>query len=106
MNDQYFYTCVILLAIGTYSIRFSFVGFSKKISLNDKFKKILSYIPAAVLPAMITPMVFFHKGEVAFLAGKERFVALVFASVLCFFWRNMLVSLASGLGLLYFLTKM
>ncbi|MEC9281209.1 MAG: AzlD domain-containing protein [Bdellovibrionota bacterium] len=106
MNEKYFYICIFLLALGTYSIRFSFVGFSKKISLNDQFKKILSYIPAAVLPAMITPMVFFHKGEVANLAGKERFVALVFASVLCFFWRNMLVSLVSGLGLLYILTQL
>jgi branched-subunit amino acid transport protein len=68
-------------------------------------KEVLSFIPAAILPAMIAPMVFFHQGEVVFLAGKERLAVLILATLVCYYTKNMLITIGFGLALLYLLTQ-
>ncbi len=99
-----FWIVVIFLGIGTFGIRASFIFFSDRIKLSNRAKEVLSFIPAAVLPALITPIVFYHQGSVELIMGKERFLVLFLASVLCYFFRNMLVTILFGLSLLFFMT--
>ncbi|MFK8136810.1 MAG: AzlD domain-containing protein [Bdellovibrionales bacterium] len=101
MDPVYFYKAIIPLAIGTYLIRLSFIAFSDRIQLNERTRRILSFIPVAVLPALIAPMAFFHKGGVDLFWGKERFVAMLLATIVCFYTRNMLYTLVSGLAILF-----
>ncbi|MBL7546115.1 MAG: AzlD domain-containing protein [Bdellovibrionaceae bacterium] len=101
MESRYFWSSVFLLALGTIVIRFSIIGMSSKIKINDRVKELFSYIPSAILPAFIAPAVFFDQGHVSLLFGKERLVVLFFASMVCFVTRSTLATIGMGLIVLY-----
>ena len=100
---NYFWTNIFLLAFGTIGIRFSLIAVSGRIKITDRTKEIFSYIPAAILPALVAPMVFFHQGSVAWLQGKERAVILILSTVVCAITRSTLATIAFGLIALYLL---
>lgn len=101
INSNYFYLCVILLVVGTLTIRGSFIAFSGKIVISPKVKELFTFIPAAILPALVIPATFYHQGTVDWLMYKERFVVILISSVACYFYRNTLFVISLGLILLY-----
>ncbi|MBL7713873.1 MAG: AzlD domain-containing protein [Bdellovibrionales bacterium] len=105
MNDHYFWYIVGAMAFGTLAIRGSIIAISSKIKISERTKEIFSFIPAAVLPAIATPAVFFHVGKVEWLFGKERLVVAILALVLSTFFRSMLGTLGFGMVALYLLTS-
>lgn len=52
-----FWTTTILLGLGTFLIRYSFLGFMGNRALPDWATRHLKYVGVAVLPALVTPMV-------------------------------------------------
>ena len=100
----YFWTTVALLTVGTLTIRSSVIAFAHRVTIPPRTRLLFTFIPAAIIPAIVAPMVFFHQGHVAWMGGKERLVVLLAASVVCWFTRNMLATLAFGLVALYLLT--
>jgi len=104
IEGSFFWTAVAMLAIGTLLIRFSIIAVSDRFEITDSHREIFSYIPAAIIPAIVFPMVFFHKGGVDWLAGKERLLVLVLACGVCWFTRNMLATIVFGLVALYSIT--
>lgn len=103
ISNTKFWISVISMAFGTFAIRSSFILLSSKFKISKKVELIFSYIPAAVLPALLMPMVFFHKGEVELLLSKERLVVLFFATLVCFYTKSMLATVTFGLITLYLL---
>lgn len=98
---NYFWTNILLLALGTFTIRGIFIAMSARIKISDRWRQLFSYIPAAILPAFIAPAVFFHEGHQAWLLGKERFFILVISSVVCFYSKSTLATIVFGLAALY-----
>lgn len=98
INENYFLMIVALLAVGTIAIRGSFIAFAGKMNLSPKMKELFTYIPGAILPALIVPGAFYQP-------GKERFLILIAASIFCYFIRNTLAVISFGLVLLYVLTN-
>lgn len=105
IDNTYFLTNVLFLAIGTFAIRSSFIAISGKLKHTGELKEFFSFIPAAVLPAFILPAIFYHEGTVAWLGGKERLAVLVVTSILFWFVRSTLLIISAGLILLYLLTN-
>ncbi len=105
INENYFLLNVLALTIGTVMIRGSFIAMSGKMNISVKVKDLFTYIPAAILPALVVPAAFFHQGQVEWLAGKERFFILLAASIACYFYRNTLFVIVLGLALLFAVTK-
>jgi len=103
MNNSYFWITIIPLGIGTFLIRASMIYLSNKFTISDRLKEIFTFIPAAILPALVAPMVFFHPGESTFLMYKERVFALIIALVFAFKYRSILVTILCGLASLYLL---
>lgn len=101
MNTLYYWQNVLLLAVGTLAIRGSIIALSSRIKITERWKEIFSYIPAAILPAFIAPAVFFHQGQIEWLAQKERFVVLVFATAVCYYTRSTVITIGFGLVALY-----
>lgn len=101
IDSTYFITNVILLMLGTIAIRGSFIAISGKMKISHKVKDLFTYIPAAILPALILPGTFYHQGAVEWLNGKERFVVMLVCLVVCSFIRHTLFCICLGLGLLY-----
>ena len=50
-----YWSTIIYCGIVTYLTRFSMIFLLKEDILNDKAKKILSYVPSAIFPAIIFP---------------------------------------------------
>ncbi len=105
IESKYFWTITALLSIGTITIRFLFIALSAKIKISIRTQEIFSFIPAAILPALIAPMAFYHSGQVAWLLGKERFFILALATIVCYFTKNMLATIGFGLACLYVITN-
>ncbi len=103
IDSAFFWQNTLLLALGTFTIRSFIIFISARIKISERFKEILSFIPSAILPAMIAPMVFFHNGENTFLGGHERLFVIILATVVCYYFKNMLVTIIFGLSLLFLL---
>lgn len=103
--DYNFWLNTLLLGIGTFAIRGSIISFSSKIKISLRTREIFSFIPAAILPALALPSVFFHQGSVELLHGKERLFILILAALICAIFRSMLVTIIFGMGTLYLITQ-
>lgn len=57
IDTQTFWILTVALGVGTYLIRFSFLGLLGGRSLPDWAVVHLRYVAAAVFPAMVTPMI-------------------------------------------------
>jgi len=104
MKYETYWLTILLLGIGTFLIRCSFIYLSSRLKINDFVKNALSFIPSAIFPALITPMVFFHEGHSSILFTKERLFALLLATVVAYKTRNVLITIISGLGILFALS--
>lgn len=56
-SDLTIWVIILALGIGTYLIRFSFLGFLGRRSLSPFVLRLLRYTPVAVLPALVAPLV-------------------------------------------------
>ncbi len=104
IDSVYFWFNISVLAVGTLAIRFSIIAVSSRVVVSERTKEIFSFIPAAILPALITPMVFFHKGHVAWAFEKERTIVLILAAVVFYFSRSTLITIAFGMIALFLIT--
>jgi branched-subunit amino acid transport protein len=104
IDSNYFWLNIFFLTVGTLAIRASFILLSSRVKISDSHKELFTYIPAAVLPALVAPMVFFHEGSVNWLFAKERTFILLAAIGVSYLTRNMLATLGFGLAALYLVT--
>lgn len=56
-SDLTIWTVIVLLGIGTFLIRWSFLGALGNRDLPQWFMRMLRYTPVAVLPALVAPLV-------------------------------------------------
>ncbi len=105
IESNYFWMIIFFLGLGTLAIRYSIIGVSGRLKISERTQEIFSYIPAAVLPALIAPAVFFHNGQVAWAFQKERLLILILATVVCYFSKSTLATICFGLITLYLLTQ-
>lgn len=103
IDAHYFYLITLVLVIGTLIIRGGFIAFSHKVNISPMARELFTYIPAAILPCLIFPGVFFDQGNVEWLGGKERLLVIVVSFMLTYFIRNTLFCITTGLALLYWL---
>lgn len=108
IEASYFWTVVIFLSIGTLAIRGSIIAVSSagKFAISDRMRELFTFIPAAIIPAIVVPMVFFHNGKVEWLGQRERLWVLIMATVVCHFTRHMVATVGFGLIALYLLTQL
>ncbi|BDQ38356.1 hypothetical protein SYK_27160 [Pseudodesulfovibrio nedwellii] len=109
MLDMSDYWPVVLgIGVGVFLIRYSFILIIDKVTLPEMVQRMLRYIPASVLPALIVPAVLLHKdGGVTTFAGWDQLAAALIAVLVAWKTRNMLATIASGMivlwGILFFL---
>ena len=101
----YFWLAIALLAAGTLVIRGSIIAVSGKFVITDRWREIFTFIPAAIIPAIVLPMVFFHSGKIEWLGHRERLVTLLLSTVVCYYSRQMVVTVGFGLLLLYLVSS-
>jgi len=98
-----YWPVVLILGVGTYLIRYSFILIMDKVTLPDAFHRMLRFIPAAVLSALVVPGVLLHRDGVTTFADWERVIAALVAVVVAWKTRSILWTIASGMVTLWVL---
>ena len=96
------WSTIIYCGIITYLTRFSMVFFLKEDILNDKTKKILSYVPSAIFPAIIFPLIFLDDSGTIQLENNPKILAAIIAMGVGIFSRSILATICSGLTSYWF----
>ena len=97
------WSTIIYCGIITYLTRFSMIFLLKKDILNDKAKKILSFVPAAIFPAIIFPPIFLDDAGSVDLENNPKILAAIFAIIVGYFSKNIIATIFAGLILYWFL---
>jgi len=95
-----FWTAVAALGVATYLVRLSFLGLIGGSELPDWSLRLLRYVPVAVLPALVAPMVVWPAasgGE----TDPARLAAGAAALVVGALTRRLLAAVGAGMGVLY-----
>ena len=71
--------------------------------LNDKTKKILSYVPAAIFPAIIFPPIFLDSAGSLDFESNPKILAAIFAIIVGYTSRSILATIFAGLISYWFL---
>jgi branched-subunit amino acid transport protein len=88
------------IALGTWLIRISFIALMGRVEeIPPTVVRVLRFIPAAVLAAIVTPALTHATG--AFDPSTDRFVAGVVAALVAWRTRNVLATIVAGMGLLW-----
>lgn len=99
ISDAQFWTLTILLGIGTFLIRFSFLGFLGGRQLPDWLLLHLRYVGVAVFPALVTPMILWP----AATGGTTDWIRVVagLAALAAGIRINVIAAILAGMGTFY-----
>jgi branched-subunit amino acid transport protein len=97
------WSLIVYCGVITYLTRFSMIFLLKKDIFNDKTKKILSYVPAAIFPAIIFPPIFLDDTGLPDLESNPKIFAAIFAIIVGYFSKNIIATIFAGLILYWFL---
>tara|TARA_B110000027_G_scaffold16356_1_gene16851 strand:+ start:1382 stop:1696 length:315 start_codon:yes stop_codon:yes gene_type:complete len=97
------WSLIIYAGIITFITRFSMIFLLKKDILNDRAKKILSFVPAAIFPAIIFPPIFLNEDGYVNLENNPRILAAIFAIIIGYLSRNIIATIFAGLISYWFL---
>ena len=71
--------------------------------LNDKAKKVLSYVPSAIFPAIIFPPIFLDSAGAIDIENNPKILAAILAIVIGYFSRSIIATIFAGLISYWFL---
>jgi branched-subunit amino acid transport protein len=97
------WTTIIYCGIITYLTRFSMIFLLKEDILSDKVKKVLSFVPAAIFPAIIFPPIFLDNEGFLDLENNPKILASIFAIIVGYFSKNIIATIFAGLISYWFL---
>ena len=100
MNDQDVWVVIIALGIGSYLIRYSFLGILGDRQLPEWLLRHLRYVPVAVLPGLIAPLVVWPTATGG-SPDPARLVAAGVALLIGAWFRSVLGAIFGGMAALY-----
>ena len=71
--------------------------------LNDQAKKILSYVPSAIFPAIIFPPIFLDSTGSLDLESNPKILATIFAIIVGYITKSIIATIFAGLTSYWFL---
>ena len=98
-----YWSLIICAGIITFITRFSMIFLLKKDILNSKAKKILSFVPAAIFPAIIFPPIFLDSAGSIDLENNPKILAAIFAIIVGYLSKNIVATIFAGLISYWFL---
>jgi branched-subunit amino acid transport protein len=100
MSTGEIWTVIICLAIGTFLIRFSFLGIVGNRPLPAWLLRLLRYTPVAVLPGLVAPLVLWPAATGG-TPDAARLLAALATLAIGLFARNTLFAIIGGAAMLY-----
>ena len=90
----------ILGGLLTFAMRFSFIYLLGRAELPESLRRMLRFVPAAVLSALIAPELLLHAGRLDLSLGNTRLIAGLLAVLVAWWTKNTLITILVGMALL------
>jgi len=100
MDADRIWLIIVGMGVGTYLIRFSFLGIIGDRRLTDWVLRHLRYTPVAVMPALVAPLVIWPEATGGH-PDPARLAAAVTTVVLGWSTRNVFAAILGGAAVLY-----
>ncbi len=100
------WTLILVAALGTFCLRFSFIALLEKISEPPWFRNALRYVPAAVMAALVSSSLLVQQGQLTLQLDNLRLWAALLAACVGYVTRSLLWTIASGLLALFTLNHL
>ena len=91
------WTLMIIAGIITFLMRYSLIAIIKPETLSVTTKKVLTYVPSAVFPAIIFPAVFLDKKGLMLSIDNPQILGFLVAIIIGYFFKNIILTIFSGL---------
>ena len=91
------------VGVGSYLLRLSFIALWQKLRIPAVVNQALAYVPSAVLAALVLPALLRPEGFVDLSVDNLRLIAGLIAGAVAWYSRSVLLTLATGMGLLWLL---
>jgi branched-subunit amino acid transport protein len=91
----------LVAGLVTFAIRLSFIALLGRVELPVVLTRALRFVPPAVLSAIIFPELLVRDGALDLRPGNVRLIAGVIAAVVAWRTRNVLLTIAVGMGTLW-----
>lgn len=103
MTATMIWLTILGVGLGTYLLRLSFILLWHKLSIPPVVHQGLSYVPTAVLAALVVPALVRPEGWVDLSVDNARLLAGLAAAVVAWVSRSVLLTLGVGMGCLWLL---
>jgi branched-subunit amino acid transport protein len=100
------WTVIVAVGLLNYLSRLSFIAVFARRSMPPTLARALKYVPAAMLTALILPMIVADPAAGNALAVTPKVEAALVAGVVAFFTRSSLWTLGTGMAALWLLKSM
>ena len=95
----------VLGGLLTFAMRFSFIYLMGRVALPEYARRVLRFVPPAVLAAIIAPEVLLHSGRLDVSLGNTYLLAGTVAVIAALWIRNTLITILIGMGVLLLLLR-
>jgi branched-subunit amino acid transport protein len=85
----------------TFALRLSFIALLGRIEIPLFFERVLRFVPAAVLTAVVIPLLIYANGSLELSLSNERLLTGAFAALICWRTRSVLLTLIGGMAMLW-----
>lgn len=92
---------IFAAGIATYAIRLSFIATHGRVEMPQWFTRALTFVPVAVLSALILPELLLENGALALSPLNGRFVAGAAAALVAWRTRNVWLTVLVGMAVLW-----
>ncbi|MGR3290889.1 MAG: AzlD domain-containing protein [Paracoccaceae bacterium] len=99
-SDTQIWFIIVAMGIGTFVIRFSFLGAFGKVNMPAWALRLLRYTPVAVLPGLVAPLILWPAGTGG-QPDAARLIAAFVAIAVGVYFKNVLYAMFSGAVTLY-----
>ena len=92
---------IIGLAVGTFTIRYSFIGLLAGKKLPQRFERALQLAVPAIFAALVVPLILLHAGELNLNVRWPHIFAALVTGIHAWWRGGMLISLVIGMATLH-----
>ena len=85
----------------TFALRLSFIALVGRVETPLLLGRALRFVPAAVLTAVVIPLLFYNNGALEVSLGNERLLAGAVAALIAWRTRSVLFTLGGGMVMLW-----
>ena len=101
MSTSTLWLTVVGAGVVTFVLRLSFIALLGRVEVPAFLEKALRFVPAAVLTAVVIPLLLYQNGVPEISLGNERLLAGLVAAVICWRTRNVPLTLVGGMAMLW-----